>query len=273
MDEWEYSFIQKQILQLTGVDLRSYKAPQMQRRLEAYLKRSGYTDWPRFFRVVHKSPEEREKLKTYLTINVSSFFRDPHKYETLKQKIIPQLLAERDVLRVWSAGCSRGQEAYSIAMLLSELCTPQQSFRISATDIDKDALAWAKAGGPYSADDVQHVSSYLRLQYFEIKNGSFWIKKPLQQNILFRPQNLLTDPMYGLFDLVVCRNVVIYFEVQAKLNIYQKFYKALRPGGVLFVGGTEIVPKAKELGFELADLSFYRRPKPESRFKFTKPHS
>ena len=267
MNEWEYTFVQKQILQLTGVDLRSYKAPQMQRRLDAYLKRSGYTDWPRFFRAMRKSPVELAKLKTYLTINVSSFFRDPHKYETLKKTILPQLLAERPVIRVWSAGCSRGQEAYSIAMLLSELCAPEQSFRISATDIDKDALAWAKAGGPYLKDDVQHVSSYMKLQYFDIKKEEYWVKKPLQQSILFRPQNLLTEPMYGLFDLIVCRNVVIYFEIEAKQKIYQKFYDALRPGGVLFVGGTEMVPKAKDLGFELADLSFYRRRKPESRYK------
>lgn len=262
MNDWEYTYVQKQILQLTSIDLQSYKAPQMQRRLDTYLKRSDYADWPRLFRAVRKSPTEIEKLKTYLTINVSSFFRDPHKYERLKKTILPQLLADRSVLRVWSAGCSRGQEAYSIAMLLSELCNrSEQSFRISATDIDKDALAWAKAGGPYLVDDVQHVSSYLRLQYFDVKDDNFWIKKPLQQHILFRPQNILSDTQFGMFDLIICRNVVIYFETEAKKKIYEKFYKALRPGGVLFVGGTEIVPNAKQLGFELAGLSFYRRVK------------
>lgn len=262
MNDWEYTYIQKQILQLTGIDLRSYKAPQMQRRLDTYLRRSGYPDWPRLFRAIRASSDELEKIKTYLTINVSAFFRDPHKYKTLETKVLSELLAERSVLRIWSAGCSRGQEAYSVAMLLSEAChNSEKSFRISATDVDKEALAWAKAGGPYSADDVQHVSSYMRLQYFDTKDDKFWIKKPLQQHILFRPQNLLSDPMFGMFDLIICRNVVIYFEAEAKQKIYQKFYKALRPGGILFVGGTEIVSNAKQLGLELVDLSFYRRQK------------
>lgn len=259
MDELQYNYVQKQILQLMSVDLKSYKAPQMQRRLDAYLRRSGYPDWPRLFRAVRASPAELEKLKNYLTINVSSFFRDPHKYKLLESKILPELLADRSVLRIWSAGCSRGQEAYSIAMLLTDLCTPQQSFRISATDIDQEALAWAKAGGPYTLEDVAHVSNARRLKYFDAKGDKFYVKNSLQQHMLFRPQNLLTDTMFGMFDLIICRNVVIYFEADAKRTVYQKFHKALRPGGILFVGGTEIVANAKEIGFELAELSFYRR--------------
>ena len=261
MDEWEYNYVQKQILLLIGVDLKCYKAPQMQRRLNTYLRRSDYPDWPRLFRTVRKSPVELEKLKTYLTINVSSFFRDPYKYKTLETKILPELLTDRPILRIWSAGCSRGQEAYSIAMLLSEMCTPEQSFRISATDIDQEALAWAKAGGPYTIEDIAHVPNSKRLRYFDVSEGQFWVKDSLKEHMIFRPHNLLSDTMFGMFDLIVCRNVVIYFEAAAKKKVYQKFYKALRPGGILFVGGTEVVSNAKELGFELAELSFYRRQK------------
>ena len=261
MDELQYNYVQKQILLLLGVDLKCYKAPQMQRRLDTYLRRSGHPDWPRLFRAARTSPVELEKLKNYLTINVSSFFRDPHKYRLLETKILPELLAERSILRVWSAGCSRGQEAYSVAMLLSDLCTPEQSFRISATDIDQEALAWAKAGGPYTPEDIAHVSNARRLRYLDVQGDQFRVRKSLQQHIIFRPQNLLSETMSGMFDLIICRNVVIYFEADAKAKIYQKFYKALRPGGILFVGGTEIVANAKDSGFELAELSFYRRPK------------
>jgi chemotaxis protein methyltransferase CheR len=259
MDDLEYNYIKHQIRILTGVDLNCYKAPQMQRRLKAYLARSGYPNWPKFFRTLRSDAVLLSKFQDYLTINVSSFFRDPEKYSYLQRNALPELLRQRTPLRVWSAGCSRGQEAYSLAMLLTEATNGNYQHRILATDIDHSALEWAKSGGPYTADEVSDLPPRFRMRHFEVRQDEYWIKEELRRKVAFRQHNLLADPVVGKFDLIICRNVVIYFQAEAKRKLYQRFYDVLKPGGVLFVGGTEIVPKATEIGLEAMSVSFYRR--------------
>jgi chemotaxis protein methyltransferase CheR len=268
MDPWEYNYIKQQVLALIGVDLNSYKAPQMQRRLVVYLNRSGYPNWPKFFKSIQNDPAALTQLKNYLTINVSSFFRDSEKYHYLQITILPELLAQRPSLRIWSAGCSCGQEAYSLAMLLTEATGPNQHHYILATDIDSSALARGKAGGPYLAEDLTNVSPLLRQKYFKSQADGFWVTDTVRHMVTFRMHNLLADTFAGAFDLIICRNVVIYFEPAVKDALYRHFYEALRPGGFLFVGGTEIVSKATEIGFKNMAVSFYQRqPQPLSRLK------
>jgi chemotaxis protein methyltransferase CheR len=259
MDELEYNYIKHQVRQLLGVDLNSYKAPQMQRRLKAYLARTGQPSWPKFFRILRTDPVQLGKFKDYLTINVSSFFRDTEKYSFLQRSALPELLRNNPMLRVWSAGCSRGQEAYSLAMLLTDTSNGGFPHRILATDIDGSALAWAKAGGPYTSEDVAGLPPSYRVKFLEAKKGEYWVKDDIRQKVSFREHNLLEDAVIGKFDLIICRNVVIYFQAEAKQNLYHRFYNSLKLGGILFVGGTEIVPKATEMGFETLHVSFYRR--------------
>jgi chemotaxis protein methyltransferase CheR len=259
MDAWEYNYIRRQTLKLTGVDLNDYKAPQMQRRLLVYLTRSGYPNWPRFFQSLKTDTTALTQFKNYLTINVSSFFRDPVKYQHLQNVILPELLRHRTSLRIWSAGCSHGQEAYSTAILLAEATGLPFRHYILATDIDSSALERARAGGPYQADELTHILPNLRQQYFNLHPKGYQVADSLRRSLTFRQHNLLADPFTGSFDLIICRNVVIYFEPAAKEKLYRRFYEALRPGGVLFVGGTEIVSKAADIGFESAGISFYRR--------------
>ncbi|RMF02190.1 MAG: protein-glutamate O-methyltransferase CheR [Chloroflexi bacterium] len=255
----EYNLIKREVLTLTGIDLNFYKDAQMQRRLNTFLLRSKHDSWQNYFRAIRTDSAELRKLKDYLTINVSSFFRDTEKYKTLKEKVLPELLDGHPRLRVWSAGCSRGQEPYSIAMLLAELTGDFRRHYILATDLDRSALDIAQAGGPYTDDDVAHVAPAFRQQYFLTRDGKHWVSNDLKRRITFRQQNLLADRFETNFDLIICRNVVIYFTAPVKDKLYQDFYRALRPGGVLFVGGTEIVPKATTLGFRPAGISFYRR--------------
>lgn len=259
MEEWEYNFIKREILNLIGVDLNGYKSPQMQRRLKTFLLRSEHVTWPELFRTMRNNPAKLEKLKDFLTINVTSFFRDPEKFKYLREVILTEWLQRRDILRFWSSGCSRGHEPYSLAMMLVEASGPYCQHKILATDIDHSALAWARAGGPYSADQVANVPSDWLQKYFTLHVDGYYVNKSLQRLITFRQHNLLADPFEQNFDLIVCRNVVIYFTAEVKDQLYRRFYEALRPGGVLFVGGTEIVSKASEIGFETAGISFYRR--------------
>ena len=259
MDAREYTFIKRKVLTLTGVDLNCYKTPQVQRRLKTYLVRSGHPDWHKFFRAVHNDPTAVGRLKDYLTINVSSFFRDTDKFDHLRDAILPQLTRDHPKLRVWSAGCSHGHEPYSLAILLAEATGFYRQHHILATDIDRPALERAQAGGPYAADEVDKLPPALLNRYFRATDDGHYLIEGLRRRLTFRHHNLLADPFESGFDLIVCRNVVIYFTAEVKNHLYQRFYEALRPGGVLFVGGTEVVSKASKLGFETAGISFYRR--------------
>ena len=259
MEAQEYDYIRRELLNLVDVDLSAYRSQQVQRRLATYLLRSGHPNWPSFFRTVRDDPASLRKLKDYLTINVSAFFRDPEKYEHFKDTILPGLLHDCATLNVWSAGCSYGQEPYSLAITLSEINGSSHSHHILATDFDQHALEHARSGGPYSAEEVANVPAVLLKRYFISLPNGYQVKEDLQRQITFRHHNLLEDPSDGDFDLIVCRNVVIYFTVETKSQLYRRFHDALRPGGVLFVGGTEIVSEAADIGLTPAGISFYRR--------------
>lgn len=259
METWEYRFIKREILELTNINLDYYKTPQMQRRLKTFLIRSGHENWRNYFKDARDHPPALDKLKDYLTINVSSFFRDGEKYEHLQKQILPELLRNRPQLQAWSAGCSRGQEPYSLTILLAEIGGVFRQHHILATDLDRTILDQARVGGPYSIDEMSNVPFVLRQRYFNKREDGYWINENIRRQITFRQHNLLSDSFQGGFDLIICRNVVIYFTGPVKEKLYQNFYNALRPGGILFVGGTEIVPHASEIGFETAGISFYRR--------------
>ncbi|MFL5807622.1 MAG: CheR family methyltransferase [Roseiflexaceae bacterium] len=258
MEPWEYSYIQRKLRELMGIDLSCYKNAQMERRLAAYLARSGQSSWPRFFRVIEHNPAEIARLEEYLTINVSSFFRDVERYQQLQTVILPALLRDRPNLRVWSAGCSRGHEPYSLAMLLAEMSGLYRRHQILGTDIDRAVLEAATAGGPYPPNEVAAVPEELRSQYLRVEHGHYWMRRQIQQKVVFRRHDLLAEPFQSAFDLIICRNVVIYFTSEVKDRLYRCFRDALRPGGVLFVGGTEIVHCAVGIGLQLVGPSFYR---------------
>ena len=258
MDTEVYSQVKRSIRGLLDINLDDYKDEQMKRRLDSWLVRAGAPTWTEYLHRLRGDAKELGRLRDYLTINVSSFFRDPERWQALRQTVLPALLAGRPRLRIWSAGCSIGLEPYSLAMLLDEV-TPGRRHVILATDLDRGALAKARARGPFSAEDVQNVTAAQRQAYFEPAGPPWHLQASLAGRVTFREQNMLADEFESDFDLIVCRNVVIYFTEAAKAQLYPKFWRALRPGGVLFVGGTEIVPKAQDLGFRNGGISFYQR--------------
>ena len=259
METWEYNYVQRRLLELTGIDLSCYKSAQMGRRLTAYLARSGQSSWPSFFRAIERNPIEIARLEQYLTINVSSFFRDVERYRYLRATILPRLLRERPSLRVWSAGCSRGHEPYSLAILLADITSLYRRHQILGTDVDRAVLETAAAGGPYPPNEVDAMPEELRSQYLRAEQGRYWVTRHIQQRVSFHRHDLLADPFQTGLDLIVCRNVAIYFTAEVKDQLYRRFRDALRPGGVLFVGATEIFSSAADAGLELVGPSFYRR--------------
>ena len=260
MEPETYALVKRTILSLLNIDLEHYKDEQMKRRLDSWLVRSGSASWPDYIKRLRAEEMELGRLRDYLTINVSTFFRDPERWELLRKQVIPELLrtASGPRLRIWSAGCSIGLEPYSLAIMMDEL-TPGRTHSLLATDLDRGALAKARAGGPYSAEDVQNVSAGQRTRHFRAGGPPFFVNDKLIKQVEFREQNMVQDSFEGGFDLIVCRNVVIYFTEAAKAELYRKFCQALRPGGILFVGGTEVVSRAQDLGYRSFGVSFYQR--------------
>jgi chemotaxis protein methyltransferase CheR len=257
MEPESYTLIKHQVKLLLNIDLERYKDQQMQRRLDSWLVRAGSPSWPVYFQRLRGDEKELGKLRDYLTINVSSFFRDPERWQTLRQDMLPDILKSRaGGLRVWSAGCSIGAESYTLAILLAEEA-PQRPLYLLATDLDRGVLAKARGRGPYTADEIANITSEQRAAYFAPGGPPFFISEELGRKVTFREHDMLAESFEPGFDLIVCRNVVIYFTAEAKDQLYRKFADALRPGGVLFVGGTEIIPRPAEIGLQSMKFSFY----------------
>lgn len=259
MEAEVYTQVKTSIKRLFKIDLEHYKDEQMKRRLDSWLVRSHTPTWQDYFAWVSKDAIELERFRNYLTINVTEFFRDPARWENLHAEILPPLLkTAAGEFKVWSAGCSIGTEAYSLAMLLAEVA-PARKLSLLATDLDRGALTKARQGGPYSQDDIRNLTPAQARQYLN-PQPPYFVTEKLRQRVRFEEQDLLLDRFESGFDLIVCRNVVIYFTSEAKEKLYAKFSAALRPGGVLFVGGTEIISGPAKYGLQNFGISFYRKP-------------
>lgn len=257
--EQDWVIFKHKLNRATGIDLDLYKEAQMKRRINNLIMRKGYNSVCAYFDFAVKDKKEFASFIEYLTINVSEFFRTPEKFSELETDIIPELLKDNHSLNIWSAGCSIGAEPYSVAMILAEK-TPMTKHRILATDLDVDILAKAKAG-IYTENELKSISLRRKQQYFTKNDEGMYVLKPaIKERIEFRRHNLLKDPFGSDFDLILCRNVVIYFTEEAKDKLYTKFFHALKPGGILFVGGTEAVLNYREMGYENYCPFFYRRP-------------
>jgi chemotaxis protein methyltransferase CheR len=197
-----------------------------------------------------------------VTINVSEFFRDTERFAELERHVLPELLANAGTrgLSVWSAGCSMGAEPYSLAILLREL-GPGRHHQVLATDIDQTILARAEAGAGYTAADLRNVGAECIERWFGRQpDGRYRVGPAPRALVTFRQHDLLRDAYpSGPFDLIACRNVVIYFTDAAKERIYAEFVRALRPGGVLFVGGTEAILRPQGLDLQMLGPGFYRK--------------
>lgn len=254
-----YPIFRKRVLELTGIDLDCYKSTQMERRLQTIMRRAGAPNLTIYARLLTASPEKVKEFQDFLTINVSEWLRNPDKFGELQQTILPDLLRRRPSLKIWSAGCSNGSEPYSVAMLLDEL-DPSGRHQILATDVDEEILRAAREG-LYTEKDIQNVSPLRRRRYFQQEGEKFRVVPELRRRVQFRRQNLLADPFPSEIDLLLCRNVVIYFTEEAKEELYRRFHEALNPGGILFVGGTESLLRARELGYVSVSPFFYRAVK------------
>lgn len=254
-----YEDFKKEFYRLSGIDLDSYKEAQMKRRINNFILKHhcrGYVD---FFDKLRKEQDILKTFITYLTINVSEFYRNPAQWETLQKNVIPQLINDFGKrLRIWSAACSTGDEPYTLAMVFSEF-VPLGQIEIIATDLDKEVLAKAK-NGLYSEKSLKGLPAKYREKFFEKQgDGTYRVSDSLRSCISFKEQNLLKDNYPRDLNLIVCRNVCIYFTDQAKNGIYTHFSNSLKKNGILFVGSTEQIIDPEQYGFESLRSFFYKK--------------
>lgn len=261
--EDSYETFKTDIFALTKIDLNSYKERQMKRRIDTLITKSNITKYKDYVALIKSNSEKYEEFVNYLTINVSEFYRNPEQWELLEKSVLPELFKiYGKSLKIWSAACSTGDEPYSLVMLLSKFVSLNQ-IEIIATDLDKQVMEKAMTG-LYSAKSLKALPAEFVHKYFEkINNTTYAISEDIKKRVKFKQHNLLKDPYPDRCDLIVCRNVMIYFTEEAKLDIYAKFNNALKDKGILFVGSTEQIVQPKELGFTSIHSFFYKKDKKE----------
>jgi len=255
----DYRVFVKRIAEKTGVNLGCYKRKQMERRLRSLARQYGADSLREFYARLEADPAALEQFRRRMTINVSELLRNPDKFEELQKEILPLLLSDTRRLRVWSAGCSYGAEAYSVAMLAREMSLGKHRISILGTDIDQEMLARAREGF-FSEIDMKNVSPTRRRRFFLAEEGRYRGRPEIRQLLSFRHHDLLRDDFARGFHLILCRNVVIYFTDESKDRLYREFFESLTSGGVLFIGGTERIFGAEAIGFEHLSVFFYRKP-------------
>jgi two-component system CheB/CheR fusion protein len=235
----------------TGHDFRHYKRATVLRRIERRLQINALPGLPAYRNFLHTHVEETAALLCDMLISVTNFFRDAEAFTALEHEAIPLIMRNRSAtepVRVWCAGCATGEEAYSVAMLLREAAAPagMVPFNIFATDIDEHAISVARSGLYPNAIDVD-VSPKRFSQFFTKESRGYRIRKEVRERMLFALHNVLSDTPFSRLDLVVCRNVLIYLDRDAQLQVLKMLHFALRPGGILFLGNTESSDVAGQL--------------------------
>ena len=255
----DYSQFTEKIYKMTTIDLDKYKERQMKRRIDTLIDKTGYDGYDSFIVGLQNDPKLYETFINYLTINVSEFFRNKEQWDNLNNTVYPYLFdtfSKKPV--IWSAACSTGEEPYSLVMSLAEFI-PLSNIHIIATDIDKQVLAKAK-DGIYTEKSIKSVpEKYLKKYFTKIDSYSYKINDEIKKCVEFKQHNLLKDPYPMECDMIVCRNVLIYFTEEAKHDIFVKFNKSLKKAGVLFVGSTEQIIKPKEIGYSVWKSFFYKK--------------
>ncbi|HKQ74714.1 MAG TPA: chemotaxis protein CheB [Blastocatellia bacterium] len=257
-----------------GVDFTDYKTDTLHRRITRRMMLSKLESLEGYAQYLRENEAEVEALYQDILINVTSFFRDPETFSVLKERIFPKIVEHRapdEPIRIWSLGCSTGEEAYSIAMSFVEFAGDQAEhipIQIFATDISDKGIEKARAG-VYSKDIAGEVSPERLRRFFTEAEGGYRISKPIRDLVVFARQNVLADPPFSRLDLISCRNLLIYLEPVLQKQVLPALHYALKPTGVLWLGSSETVGSASDL-FTPVDKKrrFYAKKLISTRLRF-----
>ncbi len=243
-----YSILKK----VSNINYTYYKQTTITRRIERRMVVSHVENLYEYVNLLRTNNEEAMTLAKDVLIGVTSFFRDPECFETLKERVVCPLLSNGDdthTIRVWVTGCSTGEEAYSVAILFMEAMEElkiKRRVKIFATDLDKDAIL-AAGKGQYGESIIEDVSAQRLGRYFTKKGSSYIVSRELRKMIVFAPQNVFQDPPFGKLDLICCRNMMIYFQNVLQKDLFAIFHMALNDGGYLFLGKSESINGCGEI--------------------------
>ena len=270
LGESDFARVARFAWRIAGLSISESKRTMVQSRLSRRLRETGHHDFSSYMDYVEgeAGKAEIDLLISALTTNVSHFFREEHHFATLRETILPELsrrARQGERIRIWSAGCSNGQEPYTIAMSLidGDPGLLDLDVRILATDIDLKVLAFAQ-NGVYDPGQLQGVSDRAKTKYFrKIETdgkAAFGVVDALKNAVSFRRLNLMDPwPMQGVFDAIFCRNVVIYFSEETQAKLWPKFAARLAPQGWFFIGHSERIQNPREFGFEPSGVTAYRK--------------
>lgn len=250
----DYDAFKNSVHDLINLDLNSYKEQQMHRRILQWISRYNLGDFAGLISKLRMDSEHRQKFLDYLTINTSHFFRDQIVFSYIETDVLPAISGPN--ARIWSAGCSIGAEPYSIVMLL---LTHQLQFReIIATDIDEESLEKARAG-VYPASQINQVPEDFLQRYFLKVDDRYELAEEVKRHVKFSKHNLLINPYPQHFDLILCRNVFIYFTAEIQKKLIERFVHSLKPKGFFIVGSAEHIINPKQYGLERVSYCVYRK--------------
>ncbi|MEU5689528.1 CheR family methyltransferase [Streptomyces venezuelae] len=246
------------IREARGFDFTGYKRSTLGRRINKRMSDVGMDSYRDYQDLLETSSDEFSALFNTILINVTSFFRDPDAWTFLQHEVVPELIADLapdQEIRVWSAGCSSGEEAYSLAIMFAEALGIAECLRrvkIYATDVDEEALREARSG-LYPTKALEPLAPELREKYFEPNGAQLSFRPDLRRRVIFGRHDITRDAPISRLDLLLCRNTLMYFNVEAQTQIVDRFHFALRQGGYLFLGKAEMLLNDAER-FEVADM-------------------
>lgn len=240
--------ILNEIEQKTGFDARMYRRSTLKRRVAYRIRMTQTKNYKEYLDYLNKNPSEYDRFLDSFTINVTEFFRDRRVFSTLKRKILPELLNRKSVkgqknIRIWSIGCSKGQEPYSLALLFKDILkTRWKDFKviIHATDVNDSVLNKAKTGS-YDKEETRNIPRHYLSQYFDKNGEQYRIKNEIRKMVKFKKHDIIKHNSLGKFDLIFCRNLFIFFETELQDKILQKIHASLKKEGILVLGKAEKV--------------------------------
>ncbi|WP_372767485.1 protein-glutamate O-methyltransferase CheR [Pseudoalteromonas sp.] len=264
LTDGEFELIAKMVYDACGIVLGNHKREMVYSRLARRIRLLSLSSFAQYIDYLeeHKQQEFSHFINA-ITTNLTSFFREPYHFDFLRETLIPQILEQNSTtkrVRIWSAGCSTGEEPYSIAMTIADRFPPSWDVKILATDLDSNVLAKASTG-EYAENSITGLDESLKKRFFlrNKQTGLFKIRPELKRRIYFKRLNLLQDwPMKGPFDVIFCRNVVIYFDQPTKESLFQRYAEKLCLEGHLFLGHSESMHKS-QTQFVALGKTMYRK--------------
>jgi chemotaxis protein methyltransferase CheR len=255
----DYTQLCEGIRRLVGVDLLQYKRGQMERRIRTFATKKGFADLGDYLKELQGDRAKVDEFLDRVTINVSQLWRNPEQWALLAKTVLPELAADGGRIRAWSAGCSYGAEAYTLAAVASA-SVPQARISIKGTDIDRRMVERARKG-EFTADDARSAPKAELERWFEKTEDGGWRGRPeLKRLLQFEVGDLLVGRVQkGAYDLVMCRNTVIYFNEEVRDALHARLAESLRPGGILLIGSTERVSRPQDAGLKPTHPFVYRK--------------